>query len=40
MCPMNILLKNYIKDLQVWNYRIGINNKICKKVKTVKKLNL
>ena len=24
--PMNILLKNYVKKLQVWNYKIGLNN--------------
>ena len=24
--PMNILLKNDVKEFQVWNYKIGLNN--------------
>ena len=34
---MNILLKNKVKELQVFNYKIGLNNWICKKGKNCKK---
>ena len=32
--------KNDTKELQVWRYKIGLNNLICNKVKVYKKMFL
>ena len=35
---MNILLKNDVKEIAIWNCKIGLNNKIYKKVNCKKTL--
>ena len=34
--PMNIVVRNDIKELRLWNYEICLNNYICKKMKLYK----
>ena len=38
MWRINVVVKNDIKELHMWNYKIGLNNEIYKKIKTVQQI--